>query len=738
MQCCASVSMSSGSRRASRFLQEKEDEVPQWIPGLGTDKPRPRTLGTSFFGYVPDAFVEKTPFLPSEKKATTPTPKDSETKEAEHKSEGAPNGQYLDPSSSKEFQRDMDASSDEGVVTEEVVVPQRVERRAAEPWDAQSVDSTDGAHEAACSVVSTALSSATDILHGRGSDGVRSAQNRLLIKGGRVVNDDMMQDADVYIEDGIIKQVGTNLHTPGGTRVVEAKGHLVMPGGIDTHTHMQLPFMGTFAVDDFYTGTRAALAGGTTMIMDFAIPQKGESLVEAYHRWRSWADPKVCCDYALHVGVTWWCDKVGKEMEELTEEHGINSFKMFMAYKDTWQLDDHDLLESFKQCKEIGALAQVHAENGDIIKENTAKLLDMGITGPEGHELSRPEEVEAEATNRACVLANQIGCPLYICNIMSKSAASALGEHRRRGTLVWGETIAAALGTDGSHYYNPCWQHAAGHVLSPPLRNDSSTPSSLMELLDVGDLQTTGTDNCTFSASQKALGKDDFTKIPNGVNGVEDRMSVIWEKGVVSGKIDPCKFVAVTSTNAAKIFNIYPKKGRIAVGSDADIVVWNPHATRTISAKTHYQAVDFNIFEGMEVHGIADYVICHGRVVVEEGNVRAVSGMGKFVPTPSHSPYVYGRVQERDIANAPKKVDRAPYDGPVIQLNNQGLTQAVESSIIPTNQEFYTRGPTRCGGLNLHDSSFHVSGAQMNDKSPKRPSVKVHNPPGGKASGSFW
>ncbi|XP_063872480.1 dihydropyrimidinase-like isoform X8 [Scylla paramamosain] len=726
--------MSSGSRRASRFLQEKEDEVPQWIPGLGTDKPRPRTLGTSFFGYVPDAFVEKTPFLPSEKKATTPTPKDSETKEAEHKSEGAPNGQYLDPSSSKEFQRDMDASSDEGVVTEEVVVPQRVERRAAEPWDAQSVDSTDG-----------------------------SAQNRLLIKGGRVVNDDMMQDADVYIEDGIIKQVGTNLHTPGGTRVVEAKGHLVMPGGIDTHTHMQLPFMGTFAVDDFYTGTRAALAGGTTMIMDFAIPQKGESLVEAYHRWRSWADPKVCCDYALHVGVTWWCDKVGKEMEELTEEHGINSFKMFMAYKDTWQLDDHDLLESFKQCKEIGALAQVHAENGDIIKENTAKLLDMGITGPEGHELSRPEEVEAEATNRACVLANQVGCPLYVVHVMSKSAADVVSNKRRQGHIVFGEPIAASLGTDGTHYYHKCWRHAAAHVMGPPLRPDCETPKYLMDLLANGDLQTTGTDNCTFSASQKALGKDDFTKIPNGVNGVEDRMSVIWEKGVVSGKIDPCKFVAVTSTNAAKIFNIYPKKGRIAVGSDADIVVWNPHATRTISAKTHYQAVDFNIFEGMEVHGIADYVICHGRVVVEEGNVRAVSGMGKFVPTPSHSPYVYGRVQERDIANAPKKVDRAPYDGPVIQLNNQGLTQAVESSIIPTNQEFYTRGPTRCGGLNLHDSSFHVSGrqidddirprtsikllspcngtslgAQMNDKSPKRPSVKVHNPPGGKASGSFW
>ncbi|XP_050733582.1 dihydropyrimidinase-like isoform X5 [Eriocheir sinensis] len=682
--------MSSGSRRASQFLQEKEDEVPQWIPGLGADKPKPRTLGTSFFGYVPDAFVEKTPFLPSEKKATTP--KDVSKDVEEDKIVTSPDApHHLDPVNGDPQQREMDASSDEGVVTEEVVVPQRVGQRKAEPWDAHTPDSVDG-----------------------------SAQNRLLIKGGRVVNDDMMQDADVYIEDGVIKQVGLNLHTPGGTRVVEAKGHLVMPGGIDTHTHMQLPFMGTFAVDDFYTGTRAALAGGTTMIMDFALPQRGESLVEAYHRWRSWADPKVCCDYALHVGVTWWSDKVANEMEELTEEHGINSFKMFMAYKDTWQLGDDELLESFKQCKAIGAVAQVHAENGDIIKEKSKQLLSLGITGPEGHEMSRPEEVEAEATNRACVLANQVGCPLYVVHVMSKSAADVVSSKRKQGHIVFGEPIAASLGTNGNHYWHKCWRHAAAHVMGPPLRPDPQTPSYLMDLLSNGDLQTTGTDNCTFSASQKALGKDDFTKIPNGVNGVEDRMSVIWEKGVVSGKMDPCRFVAVTSTNAAKIFNIYPKKGRIAVGSDADIVVWNPHATRTISAKTHYQAVDFNIFEGMEVHGIADYVICHGRVVVEEGNVRAVSGMGKFVPTPSHSPYVFGRVQERDMANAPQKVERAAYDGPVTQLNNQGLTQAGESSIIPTSQEFYTRG------------------SQVNDKSPKRPSVKVNNPPGGKASGSFW
>ncbi|XP_066952636.1 dihydropyrimidinase isoform X4 [Macrobrachium rosenbergii] len=704
--------MSAGLRRASRHQEEKDDEVPQWIPGLGQDKPKPRTLGTSFFGYVPDAFVEKTPYLPSEQSADALKKEAAvePVKAAEQVADSLEQEIVPRDSIERNGQRDMDASSDEGVVTEEVIVPRRVGQASAEPWD---------------------VLSPVDI-----EDGSGSAQNRLLIKGGRVVNDDMMQDADVYIEDGIIKQVGTNLHTPGGTRVIEAKGHLVMPGGIDTHTHMQMPFMGTQAIDDFYTGTRAALAGGTTMIMDFALPQRGESLIEAFHRWRTWADPKVCCDYAIHVGVTWWSDKVAQEMEELTNEQGVNSFKMFMAYKDTWQLNDEELLESFKRCKELGALAQVHAENGDVIKENSKKLLELGITGPEGHEMSRPEEVEAEATNRACVLANQVGCPLYICKITSKLAASALGQNLRRGTLVWGETIAAALGTDGSHYYNPCWQHAAGHIMSPPLRNDPQTPGFLMELLDVGDLQTTGTDNCTFSAAQKALGKDDFTKIPNGVNGVEDRMSVIWEKGVVSGKMDPCRFVAVTSTNAAKIFNIYPKKGRIAVGSDADIVVWNPHATRVISAKTHHQAVDFNIFEGMEVHGIAEFVVCHGRVVVEEGEVRAISGMGKYVPTPVFNPHVYGRLEERERANAPCKVERAPYEGPVAQLNGQGMQ---EGGIIPVQQEtFYTRGPTRSGGVNLHDSSFHVSGAQVNDKSPKRPSVKVNNPPGGRSSGSFW
>ncbi|KAI4891110.1 hypothetical protein NFI96_032862, partial [Prochilodus magdalenae] len=422
-------------------------------------------------------------------------------------------------------------------------------------------------------------------------------QSRLLIKGGKVVNEDCSETADVLVEAGIIQAVGPDLHVPAGTRVIDARGKLVLPGGIDTHTHMELVFMGTVAVDDFHTGTKAALAGGTTMILDFVIPQKGASLLEAYERWRNTADPKVCCDYSLHVAVTWWDDTVRQEMETLVQEKGVNSFKMFMAYKDVFMLRDHELYAAFSQCREIGAIAQVHAENGDLIAEEAKKMLSLGITGPEGHELCRPEEVEAEATQRAITIAHSVNCPLYVVHVMSKSAAKVVANARRNGG---------------------------------------------------DDLSVTGTDNCTFSVCQKALGKDDFTKIPNGVNGVEDRMSVIWEKGVHSGKMDENRFVAVTSSNAAKIFNLYPQKGRIAKGSDADLVIWDPKATRLISAKTHHQAVDYNIFEGMVCHGVPLVTISRGRVVYEGGRVLAEPGMGRFIPRKPCAEFVYKRIKQRE------------------------------------------------------------------------------------------
>lgn len=496
-----------------------------------------------------------------------------------------------------------------------------------------------------------------------------NSQTRLLIRGGTVVNEDRMFAADVLVEDGIIKDVRANISPPEGTKIIDASGKYIMPGGIDTHTHMQLPFMGTVAADDFYHGTKAAVAGGTTMIIDFVIPQKGESLTGAYQKWRGWADPKVCCDYSFHVAVTWWSEQVHQEMRELTSNCGINSFKCFMAYKDVFMLGDDELFHCFKACREFGALAQVHAENGDLIAEQSKKMIELGITGPEGHEMCRPEQVEGEATQRAIVIAEQANCPIYIVHVMSKSAADVISAFRRKGFVCFGEPIAAGLGVDGRHYWHKCWRHAAGYVMGPPLRPDPDTPSYLMNMLANGDLQCTGTDNCTFNGNQKALGKDDFRGIPNGVNGVEDRMSVIWEKGVHTGKMDPCRFVSVTSTTAAKIFNCYPRKGIIAIGSDADIIVWDANATRKISKETHHHAVDFNIFEGMVCHGVTEITISRGKVVYDKRSGLSVSaGSGKYIPRNTFSSYVYNRQFLKEKANVPKKVEREPYTGPVIKL----------------------------------------------------------------------
>ncbi|XP_044590384.1 dihydropyrimidinase isoform X1 [Cotesia glomerata] len=599
---------------------------------------------------------------------------------------------------------------------------------------------------------------------------LQSAANRLLIKNGKVVNEDGIVDSDVYIEDGIIKQLGRNLIIPGGTRTIDARGRYVMPGGIDPHTHFELELMGATSVDDFYQGTKAAVAGGTTMIMDFVIPQKDENLLEAYERYRATADEKVCCDYGLHVAVTSWNARTKEEMSILAREHGVNSFKMFMAYKDLFMLRDPELIEAFTACKELGAVAMVHAENGDIIAANTKKLLNAGVTGPEGHEMSRPEEVEAEATHRACVIASQVGCPLYVVHVMSRSAAEAIEEARKRGVCVWGETLAAALGTDGTNYHHKCWRHAAGHVLSPPLRPDEDTPRDLMVKLALDGLQCAGSDNCTFNADQKALGKDDFTKIPNGVNGVEDRMSVVWEKGVHAGIMDPTRFVAVTSTNAAKIFNLYPRKGVIAVGSDADIVIWDPNRKRVISADTHVQAVDFNIFEGMEVTGVPEYVIVSGRVCVDETDLKAVHGYGRFVETPLNPPYVYEMVEERekiprgvarsaaeskkhadeDLARAKAREAAKVAAAMRMQPNNNhtnGNHEAMrnkpklrEISCTPTLPESAVvtpsaKGPRLEGQRNLQDSTFSIS--EDTDEA-RRACIRVNNPPGGRSAGGFW
>ncbi|XP_065368513.1 dihydropyrimidinase-like isoform X2 [Calliphora vicina] len=579
---------------------------------------------------------------------------------------------------------------------------------------------------------------------------LQSAQNRVYIKNGQIVNHDKTFPADVYIEDGIIKFVGpaSEINIPGGVRVVDASGKLILPGGVDPHTHFQMKFDGAVTVDDFYHGTKAAIAGGTTTIIDFVLPEKGESLVEAYDRYRSWADPKVCCDYGFHIGLTWWSKSVSDEMKIMCEELGINSFKMYMAYKGICQLNDTEMLDALERIRSLGALAQVHAENGDIIAKNVKKLLAAGVCGPEGHELSRQEEVEAEAVNRACILAHQMKAPLYVTRITSKSSAEVLGRARRSGYCVFGETLAGSL---GRCMHGVPKQDRIYYITSPPIRESPETPRSLMKSLAYDDLQVTGSDNCTFSREDKAKGKNDFSKIPNGINGVEDRMSVVWEKGVHAGLLDPCRFVAVTSTNAAKIFNLYPQKGRIAVGSDADVVIWNPQATRTISKDTHHQKCDFNIFEGMVCHGVPEMVLVRGRICVEDDKVRVAEGFGRFLNTPVRSPYVY------DILEGKKTVNEEQNNGGDHEEQHENLNGSMKKMNmtaleieIPYQEVVLagTGGPQTgsigstpsgrghvSGSRNMQESTFSIS--EELDTAGNRSCIKVRNPPGGKSSG-FW
>ncbi|MDE2298533.1 MAG: dihydropyrimidinase [Burkholderiales bacterium] len=478
----------------------------------------------------------------------------------------------------------------------------------------------------------------------------------VLIKGGTVINAESSVKADVLTEGGSIVAVGPDLQAPAGCTVVDAGGALVMPGGIDPHTHMELPFMGTVTKDDFYTGTSAGVSGGTTMIIDFVIPDPKQRLMDAFRNWRGWAE-KSAADYSFHVAVTWWDPSVHDDMGTLVREHGVNSFKHFMAYKNAIMADDEVLVNSFTRALELGALPTVHAENGELVFQLQKKLVAAGITGPEGHPLSRPPAVEAEAAERAIRIAQVLGTPLYIVHVSSEDSVNAIIRARSHGQRVYGEALAGHLTIDESVYRHPDWNIAAAHVMSPPFRARHHQ-DALWGALAAGHLHTTATDHCAFCADQKGMGRSDFTKIPNGCAGVEDRMSVVWDAGVNTGRLTPNEFVRVTSANAAQIFNLYPRKGAVQPGSDADLVVWDPTATKTITTAGSRSKVGYNVFEGRSVTGLATVTLSQGRIVWIDGDLRTERGAGRYVKRPAFAP-VFDALKRQAALQAPQAVARA-------------------------------------------------------------------------------
>lgn len=446
-----------------------------------------------------------------------------------------------------------------------------------------------------------------------------------VIRNGTIVTADLSYKADVLIEHGRIAAIGPGLT---GDTVLDATGCLVMPGGIDPHTHLEMPFMGTYSADDFDSGTRAALAGGTTMVVDFALPSPGQGLLDALQMWDN-KSGRAHCDYSFHMAVTWWDSQVFDEMQAVVDR-GITSFKHFMAYKGALMVNDDELFSSFRRVGELGGIALVHAENGDVVAELQARLLAEGNTGPEAHAYSRPPQVEGEATNRAIMVADMAGVPLYVVHVSCEDSHEAIRRAQSQGKRVWGEPLIQHLTLDESEYANPDWDHAARRVMSPPFR-DRRHQDSLWAGLQSGSLSVVATDHCAFTTAQKRTGVGDFTKIPNGTGGLEDRMPMLWTHGVATGRLTHNEFVAVTSTNIAKILGMYPRKGAVLVGSDADLVVWDPEAEKVITAGSQQSAIDYNVFEGQRVKGLPRYVLTRGHVAVNGGTLESREGHGEFV-----------------------------------------------------------------------------------------------------------
>jgi dihydropyrimidinase len=450
-----------------------------------------------------------------------------------------------------------------------------------------------------------------------------------LVVNGRVVTATDTYSSDIAINGGKIEAIGKALSRENAKKVIDAKGKYVLPGGIDVHTHLDMPFGGTTSADDFETGTRAAAFGGTTTLIDFAIQYKGQTLRTAFDAWMQKASGKAVSDYAFHCIITDLGSAQLEEMNALVRE-GVTSFKLFMAYPGVFMLDDASIFKAFRATAKNGGLVCMHAENGNAIDVIVQQALADGKKAPKYHALTRPTTAEAEATGRAIALAEMAGAPVYIVHLSCNDALEKIREARDRGLPVYAETCPQYLYLSLENMDAPGFE-GAKYVFTPPLR-EKWHQEKLWNGLKQDHLQVVSTDHCPFCfKEQKELGKDDFTKIPNGGPGIEHRMSLIYSGGVAKGRFTVNRFVELVSTTPAKLFGLYPRKGTIAVGSDADLVIFDPDRKHTISSKTHHMRVDYSMFEGIEVTGMPDAVLSRGQVIVERDLFLGRAGAGEFI-----------------------------------------------------------------------------------------------------------
>ena len=450
-----------------------------------------------------------------------------------------------------------------------------------------------------------------------------------IIVNGQVATATDTYNADIAIQNGKVAAIAQNLPRENATKIIDATGKYVLPGGIDVHTHLDMPFGGTTSADDFETGTRAAAFGGTTTLIDFAIQYKGQTLRTAFDAWMSKAQGKAVCDYAFHCIVTDLGSAQLDEMNALVRE-GVTSFKLFMAYPGVFMLDDASIFKAFRATAKNGGLVCMHAENGNAIDVIVQQALAEGKKAPKYHALTRPTTAEAEATARAIALAEMAGAPVYIVHLSCNDALEKVREARDRGLPVYAETCPQYLYLSLENMDAPGFE-GAKYVFTPPLR-EKWNQEKLWNGLKRDHLQVVSTDHCPFCfKEQKELGKDDFTKIPNGGPGIEHRMSLIYSGGVAAGRFSVNRFVELVSTTPAKLFGLYPRKGTIAVGSDADLVIFDPTRKHTISAETHHMRVDYSMFEGIQVTGMPEVVLSRGQVVVDRDKFTGRAGAGEFL-----------------------------------------------------------------------------------------------------------